>query len=128
MEKTKIKLTTKEEEVMLHFWKNGPLFVRELQDLYPDPKPHFNTLSTVVRGLQDRGYISYNQYGNTYQYYAVLPLEEFRAQSLSKLVGNYFDNSIFSAVSTLVGSKSLSRKQLEELLKMVESQEEEDKS
>ncbi|MFI3279408.1 MAG: BlaI/MecI/CopY family transcriptional regulator [Rikenellaceae bacterium] len=128
MEKTKIKLTTKEEEVMLHFWKNGPMFVRELQDLYPDPKPHFNTLSTVVRGLQDRGYISYNQYGNTYQYYAVLPLEEFRAQSLSKLVGNYFDNSIFSAVSTLVGSKSLSRKQLEELLKMVESQEEEDKS
>ena len=49
-------LTAKEEEIMGFFWKNGPMFVKELLAYYDDPKPHFNTLSTIVRGLEDRYY------------------------------------------------------------------------
>ncbi len=126
MKENKIKLTAKEEEAMLMFWKKGPMFIRELVAAYPEPKPHFNTLSTVVRGLEEKGYVSHNQFGATHQYYAVLTIEEYRAQSLKKLVGNYFDNSIFSAVSALVASKSLSRDEVNDLLKMVEQQEDEE--
>ncbi len=126
MKENKIKLTAKEEEAMLMFWKKGPMFIRELVAAYTEPKPHFNTLSTVVRGLEEKGYVSHNQFGATHQYYAVLTIEEYRSQSLKKLVGNYFDNSIFSAVSALVASKSLSRDEVNDLLKMVEQQESEE--
>ena len=71
MKKDNLKITAKEEEIMNHFWDKGALFVRELLDLYGEPKPHFNTLSTIVRGLEDKGLIAHKPYGNTYQYYAL---------------------------------------------------------
>ena len=63
------KLTPREEELMRCFWTRGPLFVRELVALWPEPKPHFNTLSTMVRGLEAKGYVGHKAYGGTYQYY-----------------------------------------------------------
>lgn len=65
-------LTSKEEEIMNYFWHKGPLFVKELLDFYDEPKPHFNTLSTIVRGLEEKGYVSHKAYGKTYQYFAVV--------------------------------------------------------
>lgn len=65
-------LTAKEEEIIMgFFWGKGPLFVKEMLAFYEEPKPHFNTLSTIVRGLEDKGFLSH-AYGNTYQYYAVV--------------------------------------------------------
>ena len=61
-----MKLTAKEEEVMTFFWEKGPLFVRELLEFYPEPRPHFNTLSTIVRGLEDKGFLDHNAFGNTH--------------------------------------------------------------
>ena len=63
-------LTSKEEEIMNYFWHKGPLFVKELLDFYDEPKPHFNTLSTIVRGLEEKGYVSHKAYGKTYQYFS----------------------------------------------------------
>ena len=65
-------LTAKEEEIMGFFWEKGPLFVKEMLAFYEEPKPHFNTLSTIVRGLEDKGFLAHKTYGNTYQYYAVV--------------------------------------------------------
>ena len=62
------RLTAKEEEIMGYFWEKGPLFVKQLLEYYEEPKPHFNTLSTIVRGLEDKGFLSHNTFGNTYQY------------------------------------------------------------
>ncbi len=120
MAKGIIKLTAKEEEVMLHFWQRGALFVRELLDGYDDPKPHFNTLSTVVRALEEKGFLSHNSFGSSYQYYALLSHDEFKAQSLQGLIGKYYDNSILSAVSALVETKAISAEELRELLELVE--------
>ena len=64
------RLTKKEEIIMEHFWEKGPLFVRELRELYPEPRPHFSTLSTQVRNLQEEGFIDHKAYGPTYQYFA----------------------------------------------------------
>ena len=61
-------LTAKEEEIMGFVWEKGPLFLKEMLAFYEEPKPHCNTLSTIVRGLEDKGFLSHHTYGNTYQY------------------------------------------------------------
>ena len=76
------KLTPREEELMRCFWTRGPLFVRELVALWPEPKPHFNTLSTMVRGLEAKGYVGHKAYGGTYQYYPLVSEEEFSRKTL----------------------------------------------
>ena len=62
------KLTNKEKEIMDLYWKHGPMFVRELLEHYDEPRPHFNTLSTIVRILEREGFLGHRQFGNTYQY------------------------------------------------------------
>ena len=62
------RLTAKEEEIMGWFWQKGPLFVKELLEYYEEPKPHFNTLSTIVRGLEEKGFLAHKNKGNSYQY------------------------------------------------------------
>ena len=74
-------LTAKEEEIMGFFWEKGPMFVKQLVELYEEPRPHFNTLSTIVRGLEDKGYLSHTAFGNTYQYHAIVSEEEFRREN-----------------------------------------------
>lgn len=117
-------LTTKEEEVMNHFWLCGDLFVRELLEKYDDPKPHFNTLSTVVRGLVEKGYLAHRAFGSTYQYYPIMTQEQFKAQSLKGVIGKYYQNSILSAVSALVETKEISADELRELVEMINREEE----
>ncbi len=114
-------LTAREEEVMNLFWDNGPMFVRELLEHYEEPRPHFNTLSTIVRSLEEKGYLSHRSYGKTYRYFAVIKREEYRKISLSSVIGKYFDASPFNAVSALVRNEELSADELRRLLEMVEN-------
>ena len=87
-------LTSKEEEIMNYFWHKGPLFVKELLDFYDEPKPHFNTLSTIVRGLEEKGYVSHKAYGKTYQYFAVVSEESFKKRTLRQVIRKYFTERI----------------------------------
>lgn len=119
------RLTPREEELMRWFWTRGPLFVRELVALYPEPRPHFNTLSTMVRTLEAKGYVAHKSYGNTYQYYAVVTEEEFRRSTLKGVIRKYFDNSYLGAVSTLIREEQISVDELRELLARIEGQQEE---
>ncbi len=116
----KVELTDKEKELMQFFWQHGPLFVREIVDLYSEPKPHFNTISTFVRNLENKGYVSHKQFGNTYQYYAVARVEDFRKKSLGNLIKSYFNNSYLSVVSSLVEDEKLTVDDLRELIDKVE--------
>ena len=114
------KLTIKEEEIMNLFWDSGAMFVRELLDCFDEPKPHFNTVSTTVRGLEEKGFVSHKIFGNTFQYFASTSKEEFTKMSLKGIIGKYCDNSAMSAVSMLVQAESISVDELKELIKMVE--------
>ena len=113
-------LTAKEEEVMGFFWEKGPLFVKEMLAFYNEPKPHFNTLSTIVRGLEDKGFLAHNTYGNTYQYYAIVSEEAFRKGTLKNVISKYFNNSYLSAVSSLVKEEDISLDDLRQLIDEVE--------
>ncbi|GCB34155.1 BlaI/MecI/CopY family transcriptional regulator [Bacteroides faecalis] len=113
-------LTAKEEEIMGLFWEKGPLFVKEMLAFYEEPKPHFNTLSTIVRGLEDKGFLAHFIFGNTYQYYAIVSEEEFRKRTLRNVVSKYFNNSYLSAVSSLVKEENISLEELKQLIAEVE--------
>jgi len=113
-------LTAKEEELMGFFWEKGPLFVKEMLAFYDEPKPHFNTLSTIVRGLEEKGYLNHKTFGNTYQYHAIVSEEDFRKGTLKNVISKYFNNSYLSAVSSLVKEEDISLDELRKLIDEVE--------
>ena len=100
------RLTAKEEEVMGFF--------------YPEPRPHFNTLSTIVRGLEEKGYLAHTAFGNTYQYRAAVSKDEFKRGTLKSVISKYFNNSYLGVVSSLVKEEEISIEELKELIKQVE--------
>lgn len=114
------KLTRREEELMRCFWQHGALFVREIVALSPDPKPHFNTLSTMVRGLETKGYVTHKAFGSTYQYYPVVTEEEFSRRTLGSVISRYFENSYLGAVSALVEEAKISVEELRALIDRIE--------
>lgn len=114
------RLTAKEEEVLGLFWKKGPLYVREIVELYENPKPHFNTISTIVRSLEEKGYVGHTPKGKSYQYYAIVAEEDMGKKSLSSIVGRYFRNSYLRVVSSLVEDGNIPVEDLRKLLDEVE--------
>ena len=114
------KLTKKEEEIMNLFWDKGAMFVKELLELYAEPKPHFNTLSTMVRTLETNGYVDHKAYGNSYQYYPVVTREEYAGSSFKGIISSYFNNSYLSAVSALVKEEKITVDELKELIEQIE--------
>ena len=115
------KLTIKEEEIMNFFWEKGPMFVKELKALYPDQKLHYNTLSTMVRALAEKGYINHEQFGNTHRYFAAITKEEYSKGTLGNVVKKYFNNSYKSVVSLLVEEENLSLEDLKMLISEIEN-------
>ena len=103
-------LTQKEEEIMNHYWEFGDMQIRELQNHYDDPKPHVNTLSTLVKIL------------GCFQYFALISRDEYRGGTLANVVNKFFGKSYMSAVSALVKDEKISLEELKELIKEVENQ------
>lgn len=102
------------------FWEKGPLFVKELLDYYEEPKPHFNTLSTIVRGLEEKGFLSHRSFGNTYQYFALVNEEMYRTNTLKGVISKYFNNSYLGVVSSLIKEDKISVEDLRQLIDEVE--------
>ena len=116
----KDQLTDKEEELMRLLWEHGPMFVSNLLELYPEPKPHFNTVSTVIRCLEAKGFVAHNEISGSFQYYPVAKMETFRSRSLGRIIKSYFKGSYYGAVSTLVAEEKITADELRELLDLVE--------
>ena len=98
------------------------MFVKDILDLMPEPKPHFNTISTMVRMLESKGFVSHKAYGNTYQYYATVQRSDFGRKSLKNIIKEYFNNSYTTAVSALVDDGELSSDEIKDLLQQIENQ------
>lgn len=114
------KLTNKEREIMECFWAKGPMFIREMLEGYEDPKPHFNTLSTLVRILEKKGFVGHRQYGNTYQYYPLFSEQEYGRSHLTGIIKNYFNNSYTNVISTFVKEENISVDDLKEIIAQIE--------
>jgi BlaI family transcriptional regulator, penicillinase repressor len=116
------KITAKEEEIMNIFWEKGALFVKQVLECFPEPKPHYNTISTMVRALEEKGFLGYRTFGNTHQYEPVISREQYNGKNLRNMVQNYFGNSFKRMVSTLVEEEDLSLDELRELINDIEKQ------
>lgn len=114
-------LSVREEEIMGFFWDRGPMFVKEMVELYDEPRPHFNTLSTFVRGLEEKGFVAHRAFGNTYQYYALMSREDFKKKTLKGVISKYFNNSYLGLVSSLVKEEDISLEDLKNLIREVEN-------
>ena len=102
-------------------WEHGPILISKLVELYPDPKPHFNTVSTVVRRLETKGFVAHNEVAGSFHYYAMVEKERFRSRSFGDFIKNYFGGSYYGAVSALVAEDKISAEELKELLSLVEN-------
>lgn len=114
-------LTNREEEIMELFWKKGSLFVKEIIDELADPKPHYNTISTIVRGLEEKGFVGHEQFGNTHRYHAIISREEFSRNTIKNMVSKYFNTSYTSVVSMFVEEQKITTEEIQELIRQVES-------
>lgn len=114
-------LTAKEEEIMNHIWANGELQIRELQALYDEPRPHVNTLSTIVRILEEKGFLAHRPITTRcYKYYAKVSRDDYRNGSLTGVIDKFFGKSYLGAVSTLVSEEKITLEELKELIRQIE--------
>ena len=114
-------LTPKEEELMQLLWAHEPTLISKLIEFYPEPKPHFNTVSTVMKRLEAKGFVSHNEVGGSFEYYSLVKKENFRNKSLGNFIKNYFGGSYYGAISALVEEQKISAKELKELLELIEN-------
>ncbi|WP_035671845.1 BlaI/MecI/CopY family transcriptional regulator [Flavobacterium sp. 83] len=118
------KLTNKEEEIMHILWKLKKAFVKEVMAEITEEQPHYNTLSTIVRNLEEKGFVSHNAFGNTHQYYPIVSLEDYRKRFMNTAIDNYFNSSYKNMVSFFAKEEKISAAELREILTMIENQEE----
>lgn len=118
------KLTEREEQIMKMLWSDGPLFVREMIDRWPEPKPHFNTVSTFVRIMETKGFVGHEVFGPTHRYYPVMTEKEYSRSALKDVIAHCFHNSMKSVVSALVQDEHLTADELRRLIDLIEQEDE----
>ena len=112
-------LTKAEEQIMQAIWKLEKAFLRELIDELPNPKPHQNTVATILKILIEKEFIGVTVFGRTHQYYPLVSKDSYSKGSIKNLVKGYFEGSFSNAVSFMVKENNLSIEELELLLKQL---------
>lgn len=115
-------LTRAEEQVMQVLWKIRKGFVKDVLEHFDDPKPAYNTVSTIVRILQDKGFVDHKAYGRTHEYFPLVSKDEYSKTHLSTFVNDYFSNSFGKMVSFFAKEKGISVKEMEEIMKVMETE------
>jgi predicted transcriptional regulator len=109
-------LTKAEEQIMQSIWKLDSAFLKDVLEAQPEPRPHTNTVATIIKILVDKGFVGVKPIGRVHQYYPLVSKEEYSSSSIRNLVEGYFEGSFSEAVSFMVKQKDLSIKELEMLL------------
>lgn len=115
-------LTRAEEVVMQRIWRLKKAFLREIVDAMPEPKPHQNTVATVLKILVDKGYVGIEPFGRMHQYYPLVQKEDYSGNRIQAIVKKYFGGSFTNVVSAMVKEKNLSVEELEMLVNELKKQ------
>lgn len=113
-------LTKAEEQIMQILWQLNEGIVKDILEQMPDPKPAYNTVSTVVRVLEGKGFIDHKAYGNSHVYYPLISEADYKKFSVDKLMTSYFDNSYKSLVSFIADENKLGVRELDELSELIQ--------
>lgn len=114
------KLTIQEEEVMIYIWEIGACFVKDILTRFPDPKPPYTTVASVVKNLERKKYVKAQRFGNTYEYTPLIKEEDYKRTFMSGVVRNYFENSYKEMVTFFAKEKKISAKDLKDIIDMIE--------
>lgn len=115
------KLAKREEEIMQILWKLEKAFIKEIIEEMPEPKPHYNTVSTIVRILSDKGFVGHKSFGNTHQYFALVPKENYQKDAITDVLRKYFDNSYSKMVAHFAKEEKISENELSEIIDMIKT-------
>ncbi len=115
-------LTRAEEQIMQILWKLEKAFVKDIIVHLPDPKPAYNTVSTIIRILEKKGFVGYKAYGKTHEYYPLVNKPEYTQKYLRNFVQNYFSNSYKQMVSFFAREEKLSISEMEEMRQLIEQE------
>jgi predicted transcriptional regulator len=115
-----VTLTKAEERIMQILWDLERGFIKDIQEHFPNPKPPYNTISTIVRVLVKKEIVSYKSYGGSYQYFPLITRKEYRSEQMGRLMNNYFGNSLKEVVNFLSEKRDLDVGELNEALQMLE--------
>lgn len=102
-------------------WKLKKAFVKDILEEFEGEKPHYNTLSTMVRNLEDKEYVGHNAFGKTHQYYPLISKEVYRKQFINNTVADFYDNSYKSLVSFFAREEKISIEDLREIINLIEN-------
>ena len=114
-----MKLSKTEGNLMEHIWKLEKAFLKDIIDAQPEPKPHNNTVATIVKILVDKGFVGIKQIGRVHEYFPLVSKENYSSSTIRTLVDGYFEGSFADAVSFMVKQKDISIKELEMLLQEI---------
>lgn len=117
----KQKLTAKEEELMNIIWAHEPLFIRDLISYMPDPKPHYNTVATLVKFLEEKGFVEREPMANSFRYKVKISERQYHGDTVSEVVARYYDNSYLNLVSQFVEEDKMDLGELKQLIAQIEN-------
>jgi len=112
-------LTKVEEQIMQHLWELGEASVKEIIARYKEPKPAYNTISTIIRILENKKIVSHRAKGRGFIYYPLVEKENYSNASIKKIMNGYFEGSFQNMVSFFVKENNIDTKELDEILKLL---------
>jgi predicted transcriptional regulator len=115
-------LTKAEDQVMQILWKLGKGFVKDIMEELPEPKPAYNTVSTIVRILETKGFVDHKAYGKTHEYFPIVTKEKYTTFYLNNMIKGYFNGSFQNLVSFFAKENKMSTSELEKLLEELKNQ------
>ena len=115
-------LTKAEEQVMQIIWEKEKVFVKEVLEEMPLPKPAYNTVSTIVRILETKGFVGHEVFGKSHRYYPLIEKDVYRKFSANQMIQGYFSGSASKLISFFIKEKNLDTRDLDEILNLIESQ------
>lgn len=115
-------LSKKEEQLMGYIWRAGKIFLKEIIECYPEPKPATTTIATLLKRLQDKGFLSYEVFGNSRQYYPLVKKSDYFSKEVKGIINKFFNNSAPQFASFFTSSNDLTIEELESLKKLVDSE------
>ena len=116
-----VKLAKREEQIMQVYWELGKAFIKEVIPHLPDPKPHYNSVATMVKILEEKGFLGHDTVGNVYRYYPLIKREDYQKHAMKDIVSQYFDNSYPRMLAFFAKEQNLSEDELKEILHMIKS-------
>jgi predicted transcriptional regulator len=119
IEQRRQELTRAELEIMQILWDRGSGFVNDILEALPEPKPAYNTVSTVVRILEKKGFVDHKAYGKSHEYYPIVDRDSYTQGFMSSVLNNFFGGSASRMVSFLSSNKSISMEEADEIMKLL---------